>query len=49
MKSYKCSSFTVYTVLFWIFFTINIGRIGSYFAYFHWYFKKDVTRETTIY
>ena len=24
-NSYKCSSYTVYTVLFWIFFTINIG------------------------
>ena len=43
-NSYKCSSCTVYTVLFWIFFTINVGGIGAYFVYFHWYLKKDVTR-----
>ena len=43
-NSYKCSSCTVYTVLFWIFFTINVGGIGAYFVYFHWYSKKDVTR-----
>ena len=36
-NSYKCSSCTVYTVLFWIFFTINIGGIGAYFVYFYWY------------
>ena len=48
-NSYKCSSCTVYTVLFWIFFTINIGGIGAYFVYFHWYLKKIFTRETTIY
>ena len=34
-NSYKCSSCTVYTVLFWIFFTINVGGIGAYFVYFH--------------
>ena len=34
---YKCSSCTVYTVLFWIFFTINIGGIGTYFVYFYLY------------
>ena len=39
-NSYKCSSCTVYTVLFWIFFTINIGGIGAYFVYFYWYLKK---------
>ena len=55
-NSYKCSSCIVYTVLFWIIFTINDGGIGVYFAYFHWYLKKDVTRvefdtrtQTTIY
>ena len=55
-NSYKCSSCTVYTVLFWIFFTINLGGIGAYFVYFHWYLKKDVTRvefdtrtQTTVY
>ena len=40
-NSYKCSSYTVYTVLFWIFFTIKIGGIGAYFVYFYWYLKKD--------
>ena len=39
----KCSSYTVYTVLFWMFFTINIGGIGVEFVYFYWYLKKDVT------
>ena len=29
-NSYKCSSCTVYTVLFWIFFTINVGGIDAY-------------------
>ena len=55
-NSYKCSSCTVYTVLFWIFFTINIGGIGAYFVYFYWYLKKDspyvdfnTHKETTIY
>ena len=38
-NSYKCSSCTVYTVLFWIFFTINVGGIGAYFVYFHGYLK----------
>ena len=41
-NNYKCSSSTVYTVLFWIFFTINVGGIDAYFVYFHWYLKKDV-------
>ena len=48
-NSYKCSSCTVYTMLFWIFFTINVGGIGAYFVYFHGYLKKMFTRETTIY
>ena len=55
-NSYKCSSCTVYTDLFWIFVTINVGRIGAYFVYFHWYLKKDVLNvdlntgtQTTIY
>ena len=34
----------MYTVLFWIFFTINVGGIGAGFVYFYWYLKKDVTR-----
>ena len=37
----KCSSCTLYIVLFSIFFTINVG-IGSYFLCFYWYLKKDV-------
>ena len=41
-NSYKCSSCTVYTVLFWIFFTINVGRIGAYLIYFHWHLKKKI-------
>ena len=28
-NSYKCGSCTVYTVLFWIFFTINVAGIGA--------------------
>ena len=48
-NSYKCSSCTVYTVLFWIFFKINAGGIGAHFVYFHRYLKKMFTRETTIY
>ena len=34
-NSYKCSFCTVYFVLFWIFFTINVGGIGVNFIYFH--------------
>ena len=51
----KCSSCTLYIVLFSIFFTISI-EIAIYFAYFYWYLKKDDARamldtrtETTIY
>ena len=40
-NSYKRSSCTMYTVSFWIFFTINIGGIGAYFVYFYWYSKKE--------
>ena len=32
-NSYKCSSYTLYIVLFWIFFTINVW-IGTYFVFF---------------
>ena len=52
-NSYKFSSCTV---LFWRFFTNNIGGIGAYFVYFYWYLKKDsphvdfnTHKETTIY
>ena len=39
-NSYKCSSCTVYTVLFWIFFTIFTG-ITTYFAYCNWSVIKN--------
>ena len=39
---HKCSSCTLYIVLFSVLFTINVG-IGNYFIYFHWYLKRDVT------
>ena len=42
-NTHKCNSCTLYIVLFSILFTINVG-IGTYFVYFHWYLKKDVTR-----
>ena len=48
-NSCKCSSCTVYTVLFCIFFTINVGGIGAYFVYFRGYLRKMFTCETTIY
>ena len=48
-NSYKCSSCTVYTVLFGIFFTINVGGVGAYFIYFRGYLRNMFTRETTIY
>ena len=48
-NSYTCSSCTLYIVLFWIFFTTNVGGIGAYFVYFREYLKKMFTRETTIY
>ena len=51
----KCSSSTLYTVLFSIIFTISMG-IAIYFVYSYWYLKNDDTRvildtrtETTIY
>ena len=39
-NSYKCSSYTVCSVLFWIFFTTNISEIGAYFVYFLLVLKK---------
>ena len=51
----KCSSCTLYIVLFSIFFTTIIGVV-IYFAYFYWCLKKDdayalldTRTETTIY
>ena len=40
--SYKCSSCAVYTLLFWIFFTINVCGIGAYFVYFDGYLFSNV-------
>ena len=48
-NSCKCSSCKVYALLFWIFFTINVGGIGAYFIYFRGYLRNRFTRETTIY
>ena len=48
-NSYKCSCCAVHIVLFWIFFTINVGGISAYFICFHGHLKKMFTRETTIY
>ena len=48
-NSYKCTSCTVYAMLFRIFFTINAGGIGAYFIYFHGYLRNMFTRERTIY
>ena len=48
-NSHKCSSCTMYTVLFWIFFTISVGGIGACFVYSHGYLRKMFTYETTIY
>ena len=44
-NKYKYSSYILYIVLFSVIFTVNVG-IGSYFLYFHWYLKEDVTRFT---
>ena len=40
-NSYKCTSCTVYIVLFWIFFTMNVGGIGAYFVYYNWPLIKN--------
>ena len=40
-NKHKCSSCTLYIVLFSIFFTINVGT-GSYFLCFYCYLKQDV-------
>ena len=48
-NSHKCSSCAMYTVLFWIFFTIDVGGIVAYFIYFRGYLRNMFTRETTIY
>ena len=48
-NSDKRSLCTVYVLLFWIFFTTNVGGIDAYFIYFHGYLKKMFARETTIY
>ena len=40
-NSYKCSSCAVYIVLFWMFFTINVGGISAYFIYFRGLLKRS--------
>ena len=42
-NKHKCSSCTLYVVLYSIVFTINV-EIGTYFTYFYWYLKKDIPR-----
>ena len=42
-KKHKCSSCTLYIVLFSILFTTDVG-FSTYFAYSRWYLKKDITR-----
>ena len=42
-NKHKCSSCTLYIVLFSIIFTINV-EIATYFIDSHWYLNKDVTR-----
>ena len=39
----KYNSWALYIVFFSIIFTINVG-VSTYFVYFDWYLKKDVTR-----
>ena len=39
-NSCKCISCTVYIVLLLIFFTLNVGRIVTYYVYTQWYLKK---------
>ena len=42
-NKHKCSSCTLYIVLFFISFTINVG-IDTYFVYSHWHLKNDDAR-----
>ena len=44
-SSYKCSSGTVYNVLFWMFFIINVGGIGAFFIRFHWYLRMLLVKQ----
>ena len=48
-NGYKYSLCTVYNVLFWIFFTMNVGGIGAYFICFRGYLKNMFTSETEFY
>ena len=47
-NSYKYSSCSVYTVLFWIFFTINNGGIGAFFLYCNWSLVKNNVSHITF-
>ena len=40
-NKHKCSSCTLYSIIFSILFTIN-ARTGSYFLYFHWCLKETL-------
>ena len=40
-KKHKCSSCTLYIVLFSIIFAINVG-IGNHFLCFYWYLKRGL-------
>ena len=42
-NKHKCSSCTLYIVLFSIIFTVKV-EIGSSFLYFRWYSEKDIAR-----
>ena len=46
-NKHKCSSCTLYIVLFSILFTVNVG-IDTYFVYFHWYLKKDFKKKLFV-
>ena len=49
-NKHKCSSCTLYTVLFSIIFTVNIG-VGTYFVYYKYinYVKKTAVKESFNY
>ena len=46
-NKHKCSSCTVYIVLFSIIFIINVG-ISIYFFYSRWYLKNDILLNTNV-
>ena len=52
-NSYKCTSYTVHAVLFWMFSTINIGiviyHLYSWWSKGDWHVKFNTRTQTTIY